>query len=247
MQTIADNLGILVINALITLVVIGVFWTSSKKSPPPPALVVPDSTAIHLELSNLKDSLAESTAAATAAEQKAEAMNNMVVQLVGQNQRLEQRQNETQRQLRETQSELAQVKKLNYDLVETNKTLISERDAMSHQIRELHQEIAKMTLEFRELRGQPARNKNGKLHSSAITVLRHQMIESFNESELRDLAVDFGILYENIDGQTFGDKVRELISYANRNNEVDKLLKLLNKVRPDVAWTGSQQGGKSIY
>lgn len=247
MQTVANNADIFIVNALLTMLILGVFWFLSRKSPPPPALVVPDSTTIHFELNSLKDALAESTAVAAAAEQKAETMNNMVVKLVGQNQLLEQRQNETQNQLRQTQLELAQVKKINSDLIETNKKLIGERDTMSGQIRELHQEIAKMTMEFRELRGHPARGKNGKLHSSAVTVLRHQMVDSFNESELRTLITDLDLIYENIDGENFEDKVRELISYVNRHNRVDDLLSLLTKTRPDVMWVGGQPNSKSIY
>ncbi|MEM7114252.1 MAG: hypothetical protein AAF614_17590, partial [Chloroflexota bacterium] len=57
-----------------------------------------------------------------------------------------------------------------------------------------------------------------------LTYLRQKIIRHFSSSELQDLCFDLGIDYESLDGVAKKDKVRELISYAIRRNQLQVLI-----------------------
>ena len=64
----------------------------------------------------------------------------------------------------------------------------------------------------------------------------HLLDDSFDEEELRTLAFELGISYDNIAGTTKEGKARELISALDRQGRMSELLILCARKRPNVAW-----------
>ena len=64
--------------------------------------------------------------------------------------------------------------------------------------------------------------------------LRRLLVERLTESELRDLAFDAGADYEMLPGTNKGDKARELVTYFENRHRVDRLLRALEALRPDI-------------
>ena len=58
----------------------------------------------------------------------------------------------------------------------------------------------------------------------------------FSESELRGFCFDQDIEYDDLPGQTKGDKVRELIRYYERHRSFDELVEAVYHVRPKALW-----------
>lgn len=67
--------------------------------------------------------------------------------------------------------------------------------------------------------------------TNKLSKLRQSISRFFNESELRNLCFDLEIEYENLPGTAFNDKVRELISYCNRHQRLDDLIKTCKLIR----------------
>ena len=66
--------------------------------------------------------------------------------------------------------------------------------------------------------------------------LRRQLLDLFNESELRDLCWDLGIRYEELGGDRLGGKVRELLGYCWRNGRLPDLLAYCRREKGHVDW-----------
>jgi formylglycine-generating enzyme required for sulfatase activity len=62
------------------------------------------------------------------------------------------------------------------------------------------------------------------------------MNDSFDEEELRTLAFELGIGYDNIAGTTRTGKAREMISALDRQGRIDELYVLCARKRPNIAW-----------
>ena len=69
------------------------------------------------------------------------------------------------------------------------------------------------------------------------TRLRQFLLDHFNESEMRDLCFELGIIYEDLGGQTRADKVRELVLYCERHQLLDDLIMAATRLHPNVDWT----------
>ena len=69
------------------------------------------------------------------------------------------------------------------------------------------------------------------------SALRQVLRERFSDSDLRDLCYDLGADYESLDGEGKADKVRELIIHCDRRKQLSDLLRLGQKLRPDIQWT----------
>lgn len=69
--------------------------------------------------------------------------------------------------------------------------------------------------------------------------LRRQLLEHFNDSELRDLCFDLSVNYDLLPGLGFGDKVRELIAYCERNGRLDELVTACAACRPAAFQPGA--------
>lgn len=73
-------------------------------------------------------------------------------------------------------------------------------------------------------------------NSEILQDIRDNMIESFNESECRDLCFDIGVSYESLPGKTIDDKCRELVLHQKRRNKIDALVKRCRELRPGTNW-----------
>jgi tetratricopeptide (TPR) repeat protein len=67
---------------------------------------------------------------------------------------------------------------------------------------------------------------------------RNQLIQfirsHFNDGELHDLCLDMNTDYDDLPGQGKGDKVRELVRYAERYGSISKLIERCRHLRPHV-------------
>ncbi len=66
--------------------------------------------------------------------------------------------------------------------------------------------------------------------------LRQEMVEAFNEEELKTLCFDLGVDYENVAGDTKAEKTREIISLFERKDRLKNLVLQCRRMRPEVDW-----------
>ena len=66
--------------------------------------------------------------------------------------------------------------------------------------------------------------------------LRQDIVEHFDDSDLRDLCFDMGIDYDDLPGQSKKDKARELIARCKRTSRIRDLLAKLKDLRPKDSW-----------
>jgi tetratricopeptide (TPR) repeat protein len=69
------------------------------------------------------------------------------------------------------------------------------------------------------------------------TLLREKLVEAFNLDELRTLAQDLKVDYEQLPGQTKGAVARELVNYLQRRGRLNDLLERCHQLRPQIAWS----------
>jgi hypothetical protein len=69
-----------------------------------------------------------------------------------------------------------------------------------------------------------------------LAKLRQQLVEYFNDSELRTICLDLQVDYDNLEGQGKADKARELVAFLKRVERVPDLIKICNRDRPKVDW-----------
>ena len=67
--------------------------------------------------------------------------------------------------------------------------------------------------------------------------LRQDIVEHFDEGELKTLCFDLRIVYDSLPGDGTAAKALALIYYFQQRNEVPRLLTQLRKERPNVMWT----------
>jgi hypothetical protein len=72
--------------------------------------------------------------------------------------------------------------------------------------------------------------------SRSLGTLRQNVEKYFNLDELRNLAFDLGINYENLPGETLRAKSRELVDYCQRHNILDDLIELCAELRGHIDW-----------
>ncbi len=65
-----------------------------------------------------------------------------------------------------------------------------------------------------------------------LVTLRKVLVERFSEAELRTLAFDLAIGYEDLPGASKAGKARELIAYHERRNSTSQLIEAIEKERP---------------
>ena len=70
-----------------------------------------------------------------------------------------------------------------------------------------------------------------------VAKLRLLIVEHFSEADLRNLAFDLRVDYDELAGGRKSDKARELVAYFMQRRRVDVLLSLLAEERPFVTWT----------
>jgi hypothetical protein len=83
--------------------------------------------------------------------------------------------------------------------------------------------------------------KNGKLPSAnrefAVTDLLPILSARFDLEELRTLCFELGVDFDDLRGEGKTAKARELILRMQRRQQVEKLIKKIRDMRPDIDWT----------
>lgn len=74
--------------------------------------------------------------------------------------------------------------------------------------------------------------------------LRHAMMQSFNEQELRALCFDIELDYESISTEGRTDTVIEMIDYGLRAGKILDLIRLCERQRPNMPWESISFGAK---
>jgi len=78
--------------------------------------------------------------------------------------------------------------------------------------------------------------------------LRRNLVDSFNEEELRTLCFDAGVDYEVLIGQGKLSKSREIVAYFEHSGRLDELVEICRRLRPNVLWNEPsklERGGES--
>lgn len=66
--------------------------------------------------------------------------------------------------------------------------------------------------------------------------IRKILIDRFNVGEMRTLAHDLGVEYDNLPDSGKANKARELVEFLERRNQILELVKLGQELRPKVKW-----------
>ncbi len=69
-----------------------------------------------------------------------------------------------------------------------------------------------------------------------LSQLRQSLTQHFSKSELRHLAFDLGVEYEDLPGSTRSDKALALIGYLQRYGRLPDLIKQYRQLRPKAHW-----------
>ena len=76
-----------------------------------------------------------------------------------------------------------------------------------------------------------------KLDTSQYQKLFQVLATRFDKQELKNLCFNLGVDFDNLSGESKGDKARELLAYLIRHNEIDELLVVGTRLRQDINWT----------
>ncbi|MBK7920014.1 MAG: hypothetical protein IPJ94_27910 [Chloroflexi bacterium] len=69
-----------------------------------------------------------------------------------------------------------------------------------------------------------------------LSSLRKEIIERFNEGELRTICFDLGIDFDDLRGDAKSDKARELLEHLERSGRLNALIRLVRELRPGIDW-----------
>lgn len=105
-------------------------------------------------------------------------------------------------------------------------TISQAQDVKIGQVREMAQG---MIIQAR--RQEPPRTGTGPLADAEKRTGR-LIDKHFNKAELFDLCLDFGIEFENLEGETVGVKARELAGHMARRGRLGELVKRCVELRP---------------
>ena len=70
----------------------------------------------------------------------------------------------------------------------------------------------------------------------SLSSIQQGIMESYNLEELKNLCMDLGVDFENLNGEGKSGKIRELIGYFNRRGQLSKLIEKCRMDRPDYPW-----------
>ena len=65
-----------------------------------------------------------------------------------------------------------------------------------------------------------------------LLALRQALTDRFGEEELRDLAFDLAVEYDDLPGSARKDKARELVTFCRRHDRLDELKLAISRRRP---------------
>jgi tetratricopeptide (TPR) repeat protein len=81
----------------------------------------------------------------------------------------------------------------------------------------------------------PSESKTDLSHSQ-LAALQRKIAESFDKQELRELAFDLDVVYEDLVGKGKRGKVRELVTWMRRRRRLSQLIVKLREARPKETW-----------
>lgn len=84
------------------------------------------------------------------------------------------------------------------------------------------------------------------MENKDFTLLRQNLAEFFNLSELNNLCLDLGFSPEHIPGQTRRDLANGLVEYCYRRNLIPTLISLCQEQRPHVPWEKVSTGIQAV-
>lgn len=106
------------------------------------------------------------------------------------------------------------------------KTLI---DAQDLKIAYLQEQVQSLVIQCTKQKRQGTGPLLDAIRKTGRLLARH-----FSENELRDLCLDLGVQYENVEGTTPDAKARELAGYMARRSELGRLIRRCVELRPKV-------------
>lgn len=62
------------------------------------------------------------------------------------------------------------------------------------------------------------------------------MADYFNDGELRDIAFQMTVDYENLAGLTKSERALSLVLEASRTHRIQELVKICQTLRPSIEW-----------
>jgi Effector-associated domain 7 len=65
-----------------------------------------------------------------------------------------------------------------------------------------------------------------------LVVMRDNLVNLFDDTDLQDLCFDMGIDYESLPGRNKRDKAREIVSYCDRRGIGFELQEIISRLRP---------------
>ena len=74
------------------------------------------------------------------------------------------------------------------------------------------------------------------IKQKALISLRHILQTRFNESEVRELSLYLGIDYEQLEGNSFPDRIISLLYFLKRRRKLNLIIELGKSLRDDIAW-----------
>ena len=77
-------------------------------------------------------------------------------------------------------------------------------------------------------------------NQSMLTTLHRILVSHFDEEELKTLAFDMGIDYDDLPTQGRANKARELVKLAVREQRLPELVELAREYRPKADWPSDQ-------
>jgi len=75
-----------------------------------------------------------------------------------------------------------------------------------------------------------------------VVLVQHALQQFFDQSELIQLAFELGIDFDNLPGSRKEDKTRELVLFVDRRGQLEMLVDVVRRMRPNVPlpWLGGR-------
>lgn len=67
-----------------------------------------------------------------------------------------------------------------------------------------------------------------------LKAVRNFIVSHFNLSEFRNMCFEMGVLYDDLEGETIGDKSREFVLLLNRTGRLSELIQYCKTTRPNA-------------
>lgn len=68
------------------------------------------------------------------------------------------------------------------------------------------------------------------------STLHKQMIDSFDDEDIRKICFELNVVYENLSGDILSAKIRALITYMDNRGRLEELVDICQQERPNLTW-----------